>query len=133
ARDARRRRRGSVKPPARSSAKRPRRQSEKLPGSRRGRLPHRQNAKLRRRSRPSARRLNEQNARPPKIRDVGEPAKSEVAAKPESSFFCCRSQIFAISFVLKLGERRPPFDSRAGLLRPLTALGQGARVRRHQR
>src|SRR5437899_2312222 len=65
ARNARRRRRRSVKPPARSSAKRPRRQSEKLPGSRRWRLPHRQNAKLRRRSRPSARRLNEQNARPP--------------------------------------------------------------------
>src|SRR6516225_7034350 len=97
ARNARRRRRRSVKPPARSSAKRPRRQSEKparssakrprrqsekLPGSRRWRLPHRQNAKLRRRSRPSARRLNEQNTTP--IREVGEPAKSEVAAKPES-------------------------------------------------
>src|SRR5947209_14700876 len=75
ARDARRRRRWSVKPPARSSAKRPRRQSEKLPGSRRWRLPHNQNTKLRRRSRPSAR---------PKIREVGEPAKSEVAAKPDS-------------------------------------------------
>src|SRR5262245_8742665 len=84
ARNAGRRRRPGVKPPARSSAKRPRRQSEKLPGSRRWRLPHRQNAKLLRRSRPSARRLNEQNARPPKIREVGEPAKSEVAAKPES-------------------------------------------------
>src|SRR6516164_6129543 len=82
ARNARRRRRRSVKPPARSSAKRPRRQSEKPPGSRRWRLPHRQNAKLRRRSRPSARRLNEQNTTP--IREVGEPAKSEVAAKPES-------------------------------------------------
>src|SRR5499427_131316 len=70
ARNTRRRRRRSVKPPARSSAKRPKRQS----------------AKLRRRSRPSARRLNEQNARPPEkvIREVGEPAKSEVAAKPES-------------------------------------------------
>src|SRR5215469_16283500 len=70
ARNARRRRRRSVKPPARSSAKRPRRQ----------------NAKLRRRSRPSARRLNEQNARRAEqvIREVGEPAKSEVAAKPES-------------------------------------------------
>src|SRR5947208_5161860 len=84
ARNARRRRRRSVKPPARSSAKRPRQQSEKLPGSRRWRLPHRQNAKLRRRWRPSARRLNEQNASPTKIREVGEPAKSEVAAKPES-------------------------------------------------
>src|SRR5262245_35168639 len=86
ARNARRRRRWSVKPPARWSAKRPRRQSEKLPGSRRWGLPHRQNAKLRRRSRPSARRLNEQNARPTEqvIREVGEPAKSEVAAKPES-------------------------------------------------
>src|SRR5215467_14559941 len=64
------------------SARRRSRQSEKPPGSRRWRLPHRQNAKLRRRSRPSARRLNEQNTRP--IREVGEPAKSEVAAKPES-------------------------------------------------
>src|SRR5262249_55030662 len=57
------------------SARRRGRQSAKLPGSRRWRLPHRQNAKLRRRSRPSGRL---------KIREVGEPAKSEVAAKPES-------------------------------------------------
>src|SRR5215469_6057660 len=68
------------------SARRRRRQSEKPPGSRRWRLPRRQNAKLRRRSRPSARRLNEQNARRAEqiIREVSEPAKSEVAAKPES-------------------------------------------------
>src|ERR1700751_6146887 len=71
--------------PVWSRAKRNRRQRGKLPGSRRWSLPHRQNEKLRRSSRPSARRLNKQNASPTKIREVGEPAKSEVATKPESS------------------------------------------------
>src|SRR5262249_18963319 len=107
--DARRRRRGSVKPPARSSAKRPRRQSEKLPGSRRWRLPHRQNAKLRRRSRPSARL---------KIREVGEPAKSEVAAKPESG------EAPALQLALRwLGGAPSRADRPAAALVPSTSHG----------
>src|SRR5499427_6187339 len=100
--NARRRRRRSVKPPARSSAKRPRRQSEKLPGSRRWRLPHRQNAKLRRRSRPSARL---------KIREVGEPAKSEVAAKTRvrrgASVAACAAVAWGAHTAALIGQLQP--------------------------
>src|SRR6478736_3060361 len=78
-RSARQQRRRGSKPSSEQSVKLPRRRSaalrEKPSARRRGRLSAKPLRK--RRSRPSARRLNEQNASPTKIREVGEPAKSE--------------------------------------------------------
>src|SRR5207248_7987890 len=59
-----------------------------------------------------------------RVRVCSEKTRSCTGPQPQLSVFYCPSQIFAISFVLTLGERRPPFDSRADVLRPLVGLAQ---------